>query len=856
MSVVGFDLGSLTCFIGVARAGGIETIANEYSDRCTPSFVSLMENNRCMGVSAKNQSVTNFKNTLSCFKRFLGRQFKDPYVQKEMNDYTKSFQIVEGPSGNVLFKVHYLGEETEFSPEQITGMMLTKLRETAENALKTKVVDVVVSVPSFFTDIERRAMLDACQIGGLNCLKLMNDTTAVALAYGIYKEDLPAENEKPRNVVFVDVGYCSTQVAAVAFNKGKLKVLAVASDLNLGGRDFDKVLVDYFANDFKTRYKVDAKSKIKPLVRLAQECEKLKKLMSANSTTIPLNIECFMEDKDVTGKMDREKFEEMSAGLLQQFEVVLARVQEECKLAPGDIYSVEMMGGSSRVPAIKQLVNKVFGKEPSFTLNADEAVARGCALQCAILSPTFRVRDFTILDAQQYPITLSWEGDTDSSLEVFPKFHQIPQSKMLTFYRKEAFQLDARYSIPPDVPIPDPYLGTFNIKSVQPQANGESAKVKVKVRINNHGIFSVLSASMSEEIQTEDDGKGQEAMETDQDKKADGQQEPVQNDKGEGTSEETPMETDQDSGDQQKAENGNKDKSENKEEKSKEDGDKKKKETPKKKTKKTDLPVEELVLQMSRGDVAKLFEKELKMIEQDKLEKDRADAKNAVEEYVYDMRDKLYGTLEDFIMESDREKLSKLLQETEDWLYEDGDDCQKNVYIEKLKQLKALGQPVVDRYRESQERPVAFEELARSLTHVRKFVDLFEKKDEKYNHIDQADVDKVKKCLKEKSEWYEKQLNNQNKQKKYENPSVLATQIVATRKELESTCSPVINKPKPKVEPPKETKKEGKDGKTENKEQKNDSTQQNAENTNGNAESGKPEEQSQSTEQNTDVDID
>ncbi|OWF53905.1 heat shock 70 kDa protein 4-like [Mizuhopecten yessoensis] len=822
MSVVGFDLGCLTCFVGVARAGGIETIANEYSDRCTPAYVSMNEKNRCMGVSARNQNTTNLKNTVSSFKRLIGRKFNDPLVQEELKGYFKPYEVVEGPEGEILIQVNYMGEKQSFTPLQMTAMLLTKLKETSETGLKTKVVDVVVSVPAFFTDIERRAMLDACQVAGLNCLKVMSDTTAASLAYGIYKQDLPAETEKARTVVFVDMGYCSTQVAAVAFNKGKLKILGVECDRKLGGRDFDNELVQYFVDDFKTRYKVDAMTRPKALVRLTQECEKMKKLMSANSTPIPINIECFMDDKDVSGRMDREKFEELTKHLMVKTETLFKALLQNTKLSSNDIYSVEVVGGSSRIPAVKNMVHQVFAKDPSTTLNADEAVARGCALQCAILSPTFRVRDFSIIEAQPFPITLSWEGnmDDDNTLEVFPKFHQIPFAKMMTFYRKEPFQLESYYSNAKDVPIPNPHIGHFNVTKVTPQKDGSSSKVKVKVRVNNHGIFTVSSASMTEKLEdeTQADQNGLEAMDTDStEKKSDdnGQGDAQSQNTTDGqTPDETPMQTDQEQqSNEQSSEQPNEQPTEKKsEEKNDEKEEKKKK---KKTVKVIDLPVESRVPQMAREQVHLLVEKENQMIMQDKLEMERSNAKNSVEEYVYELREKLYSQLEEFAKEEDRSSFSKSLSATEDWLYDEGEDQSKQVYIDKLAELKKMGNPIQERFNEFQDRPQAFEEFGKSIMLVRKFLDLCSQKDEKYSHIESKDVDKVAKCLKEKEDWYNSKLNQQNSMKTYEKPVVLVSQIRQEKQLLESTCSPIMNKskPKPKEEPPKDDKKEKKNEK-------------------------------------------
>ncbi|KAG7262692.1 hypothetical protein CRUP_026056 [Coryphaenoides rupestris] len=412
MSVVGFDLGFQSCYVAVARAGGIETVANEYSDRCTPSFVSFGPKNRSIGAAAKSQVVTNCKNTVQGFKRFHGRAISDPYIQAVKSSLV--YDLAEMPSGSTGIKVMYMEEEKVFSIEQVTAMLLTKLKETAENALKKPVADCVISVPSYFTDVERRSVMDAAQVAGLNCLRLMNETTAVTLAYGIYKQDLPTPEEKPRNVVFVDLGHSGYQVSVCAFNKGKLKILATAFDSGMGGKDFDEVLVSHFCEVFGQKYKLDVRSRPRALVRLYQECEKLKKLMSANCSDLPLNIE---------------------------------------------------------MPAVKERISKYFGKELSTTLNADEAVARGCALQCAILSPAFKVREFCITDVVPFPISLKWSSAVEEGLgdcEVFPKNHAAPFSKC--------------------------------------------SKVKVKVRVNVHGVFSVSSASLVELLRP---SEGEEPMDTD-----------------------------------------------------------------------------------------------------------------------------------------------------------------------------------------------------------------------------------------------------------------------------------------------------------------------------------------------------
>ncbi|XP_075471637.1 heat shock 70 kDa protein 4L isoform X2 [Ascaphus truei] len=731
MSVLGIDLGFQNCHIAVARSGGIETIANEYSDRCTPACISLGSRTRAIGNEAKSQIVTNIKNSLHGFKKFHGRALDDPFVISER--VKLPYELQKMPNGSAGFKVRYLNEERHFSIEQVTGMLLSKLKETSEHTLKKPVADCVISIPSFFTDGERRSVMYAAQIAGLNCLRLMNETTAVALAYGIYKQDLPSVEEPPRNVVFVDMGHSAYQISVCAFNKGKLKVLATAFDPYLGGRNFDKVLVNYFCKEFMKKYKLNVKENARALLRLNQECEKLKKLMSANTSDLPLNIECFMNDRDVSGKMNRDHFEELSAHLVARVEPPLKAVLEQAKLQREDIYSIEIVGGATRIPVVKDQIAKFFFKDVMTTLNADEAVARGCALQCAILSPAFKVRDFSIIDTVPFAITLRWKSTSEEGTgecEVFCKNHAAPFAKVITFHKKEPFDLEAFYTCPHEVPYPDPRLGLFRIQNVVPQADGDSSKVKVKVHINVHGIFSLSSATMIETQRGEGDHGDLSPMETEPPSKIDTT--PVEQDKmlakqeaGQNKSHgEQPTEAGERAGGAYtNAKDNPSTLSDNHEHSPQSIKDKVR-------AKSIVLPIlRELNRQLGWDLLGSYMENEVKMIMQDKLEKERIDAKNAVEEYVYDLRDKLVGVYEKFITEKDSAKLNIMLEDVEKWLYEEGEDQPKQVYLDKLEGLKKLGQPIQDRYKEYEERPKAFNDLGKKTQFFMKTIEAYMNKE-------------------------------------------------------------------------------------------------------------------------------
>ena len=801
MSVVGFDFGYDTCYISVARAGGIETIANDYSLRDSPSMVALGDKSRTMCVGAKSQLLTNLKRTFFGFKSLLGRKFDDPIVQDEISRLP--YQVKKGRDGDVAVEVDFLGKKQSFTPVQLTAMLFTKLKDTADAALQTKVKDVVISVPVHYTDRQRHAMLDAAAIAGLNVLKLMNDTTATALAYGIYKQDLPAPEEKPRNVVFVDCGHTGIQAAACSFNKGKLVMQSCAYDRSCGGRAFNEVLAKKFAEDFKDKYKVDAFTNVKAMLKLISESEKLKKQMSANTNKMPLNIECFMEDKDVNGSVDRAEFEELISPYTKQIENVLQEVLVSSKWKPEDIYSVEVVGGSTRVPIIKSLIEKVFGKIPNTTLNSDEAVSRGCALQCAILSPTFKVREFSVTDIQPFPIKLRWQTEGDAGeMVVFPQFHAVPFSKMLTFYRRDNFSVVGEYD--GTAPVPDQHIGVFEIGEVKPKEDGSNQKVKVKVRVNLNGVFTVASASLIEKHEVEEEVEV--PMDVDPSKEDDKKKEDGEKKEGE-VAGESPAGGE----DASKTEAGSKD--EPMDAQSPGEAPKKMEKRIKTVNKTIDLPITPVIAGcLSRDKLEAAVELERSFVSQDKQESERLNSKNAVEEYIYEIRSKIHEELEAFVTEEERSKFSMQLEDAENWLYEDGEDVDKPVYMAKLTDLKAKGDPIKRRKVEYETRPKALEALGRSLQLAMKALDSYKAGEEKYNHIDKAEMEKVERLVGEKREWLDKNTQLLHGLSKTADPPVGTQSIRNEMSGFESLVNPILNKPKPKVEPPPKEKQDEKKG--------------------------------------------
>ncbi|KAL8381217.1 hypothetical protein RB595_005481 [Gaeumannomyces hyphopodioides] len=654
MSVVGVDFGSLNTVIAVARNRGVDVITNEVSNRATPSLVGFGPKSRYLGEAAKTQEISNLKNTVGSLKRLAGRSISHPDVQIEQ-------QFISAPlvdvNGQVGAEVTYLGKKEKFTATQLIAMFLGKIKQTTANETKLAVSDLVMSVPPWFTDVQRRSLLDAADVAGLKMLRLINDTTSAALGYGITKLDLPAADETPRRVAFVDVGHSDYTVSIVEFKKGELAVKSTAFDRHFGGRNFDKTLVDHLHKEFLGKYKIDIYSNPRATSRVYAAAEKVKKILSANQQA-PLNIESLMNDVDVSAMITRAEFETMVEPILATVETVLEQALAEAKLSKDDIDVVELVGGGARVPAIKERVQAFFGKPLSFTLNQDEAIARGCAFSCAILSPIFKVRDFAVQDVISYPIEFAWEKapdipDEDTSLVVFNKGNLMPSTKILTFYRKQPFDLEARYAKPEDLPASiNPWIGRFSVKGVKANGGHDDFMIcKLKARVNIHGILNVESGyyvedQEVEEVVEEGDKKDGDAMDTDGAK----------------------------------------------------DDSKPKTRKVKKQVRKGELPIVAATQSLDTSAKDALLEKEASMAAEDKLVADTEEKKNELETYIYDVRNKLDDQYAEFASDDEKDKLRAKLTATEDWLYDEGDDATKAVYIQKMDEIRAMAGPIVQRH--------------------------------------------------------------------------------------------------------------------------------------------------------------
>lgn len=646
--------------------------------------------NRYLGEAAKTQEISNLKNTVSSLTRLAGRSLKDPDVQIEQ-DYI-SAPLVD-VNGQVGVEVTYMGQKQQFTATQLVAMFLGKVKTTASAELKLPVSDIVISCPPWYTDAQRRSLLDAAEVAGLKMLRLMNDTTAVALGYGITKLDLPGPEEKPRRVAFVDIGHSNYTCSIVEFVKGQLTVKSTASDRHFGGRNFDKALVDHFAKEFKEKFKIDINTNPKAKFRVQQQCERLKKVLSANAFTT-ISIESLMNDVDVKGSMKREEMEELVRPLLERSTLPIEQALADAKLKIEDLDAIEMVGGCTRVPALKNAIQQYYGRPLSYTLNQDEAVARGCAFSCAILSPVFRVRDFSVHDIVNYPIEFTWEKspdipDEDTSLTVFNKGNVLPSTKILTFFRKQPFDLEARYAKPEALPGKvNPWIGRFSVKGVKADSKDDFMICKLKARLNLHGILNLEQGYYVEDVEVEEPVPEPKKDEEKKDEKKDPDvsgtkvslpnvntnattrkwswdadpvtsttekrrgiaadyQRPTAaeetNFKEEGLTSVQAMETDQANGEATKPKTIKK----------------------RKQVRKGDLPLSAGTSSMDEQSKNKAAELEAQMIMEDKLVADTEDKKNELESFIYELRGAIEDKYAGFASEEEKDKIREKCTDTE-----------------------------------------------------------------------------------------------------------------------------------------------------------------------------------------------
>ena len=661
-TAVGIDFGSSRFAIAAVKRGGVEVLANEVTYRSTPSLMTFGDE-RKLGDEAKAKIKRNIKNSAFYASRYVGRKNAEEFQKEKKFNFSR---LVHNEEGKVEFNVLFEGERQNFGAEQITASMFTKIMRILDmNKIAND--DIVLSVPSFYNNSERQALLDAAKISGLNVVRLYNESTANVMNYGIFrKADLDVETE--RLVGFVDVGFSKTSIFFAKIYKNKAEIIAEVNDRHLGVRNIDQNMERFYCQEFQKKYGEDLRENPKSLYRLRESIEKQRKVLTGNKEA-SLYCECIFEDYDFSYTLTREDFEKINKNVFDQFGDLLKKALKEVGSLK-KLHSIERIGGGSFIPAIEELVIKAFKlKHVNKTLDAYESIVRGCAIQAAMLSPNYNVSPYNIKERNYYPIDveLYYEGEEKSkkTSKLFKQGHELNTTLTISLKKK----------LPLYVQLIEKSEGMrtvveSRIEAMKPTHKNHEGKLWLAV--NSNGMAEIKKAEMIEKFKVEE-----KIPKKKKEKKKDEKKNEEKKDEKKEEKESNEMEIEKDESKGMEIE----------EEEEIEYEIKKKEKT----------LITPLNYQATYSDVlnanklAEFIKVEQDMCKKEQIIIETQKAKYILESYIYDIGNKVNESQNQmYVTPTEKNNILTVLKEGEEWLYADGVDCDKSTYENKFKNVSAV----------------------------------------------------------------------------------------------------------------------------------------------------------------------